>query len=100
MDSMAGFVLTLSRLGVGAIGTFFAILLWSQTRDFAWVLVIIGTLVAYAEVVFSTLEAFGIVSGELLSVSGIPLLRLALANLPMLLLTCAFISVIARRRGR
>ena len=66
MDSMAGFVLTLSRLGVGAIGTFFAILLWSQTRDAAWVLVIIGTLVAYAEVVFSTLEGFGIVPAELL----------------------------------
>jgi len=100
MDSMAGFVLTLSRLGVGAIGTFFAILLWSQTRDAAWVLVVIGTLLAYVEVVFSTLVVFGIVSGESLSVSGVPVLRLVLANLPMLLLTCAFITVIARRRPR
>jgi len=100
MDSMAGFLLTLSRLGVGAIGTFFAILLWSQTRDAAWVLVVIGTLLAYVEVVFSTLVVFGIVSGESLSVSGVPVLRLVLANLPMLLLTCAFITVIARRRPR
>ena len=100
MDSLAGFLLTLSRLGVGAIGTFFAILLWSQTRDAAWVLVIIGTLVAYAEVVFSTLESFGIVTAELFILSGIPVLHLALANLPMVLLTCAFISVIARRRPR
>ena len=100
MNSMAGFILTLSRLGVGAIGTFFAILLWSQTRDAAWVLVIIGTLVAYAEVVYSTLEAFGILSAEYFNLSGIPVLRLALSNLPMLLLTCAFIVVIARRRLR
>jgi hypothetical protein len=100
MDSTAGFVLTLSRLGVGAIGTFLAILLWSQTRDAAWVLVIIGTLVAYAEVVYSTLEAFGIVTSEYFTVSGVPVLRLALANLPMLLLACAFIVVIARRRLR
>ncbi len=100
MDSTAGFVLTLSRLGVGALGTFFAILLWSQTRDAAWVLVIIGTLVAYAEVVYSTLEAFGILSVESFSLSGIPVLRLVLANLPMLLLACAFIVVIARRRLR
>jgi len=100
MDSAAGFVLILSRLGVGAIGTFFAILLWSQIRDAAWVLVIIGTLVAYAEVVYSTLEGFGIVSAEYFNLSGIPVLRLALANLPMLLLTCAFIAVIARRRPR
>ena len=99
MDS-AGFVLTLSRLGVGALGTFFAILLWSQTRDSAWVLVIVGTLLAYAEVVYGTLEAFGIVTAEHFSLSGIPVLRLALANLPMLLLTCAFIVMIARRRLR
>ncbi len=100
MDSTAGIVLTLSRLGVGALGTFFAILLWSQTRDAAWVLVVIGTLVAYAEIVYTTLEAFGILSAEYFDLSGIPVLRLALANLPMLLLTCAFIVVIARRRLR
>jgi hypothetical protein len=100
MDSMADSVLTLSRLGVGAIGTFFAILLWSQTRDAAWVLVVIGTLVAYAEAVYSTLEGFGIVSAELFNLSGVPVLRLALVNLPMLLLTCAFVVVIARRRLR
>jgi hypothetical protein len=100
MDSTAGIVLTLSRLGVGALGTFFAILLWSQTRDAAWVLVIIGTLVAYAEIVYTTLEAFGILSAEHFNISGIPVLRLVLANLPMLLLTCAFIVVIARRRLR
>jgi hypothetical protein len=100
MDGIAGFLLTLSRLGVGAIGTFFAILLWSQTRDAAWVLVVVGTLLSYAEVVFSTLVIFGMVSGDILSVSGVPVLRLALANLPMLLLTCGFIIVIARRRPR
>jgi hypothetical protein len=100
MDSMAGFVLTLSRLGMGAIGTFFAILLWSQTRDAAWVLVIIGTLVAYVEVVFSTLESFGIVTGEFFYVSGFPVLRIVLANLPMALFTCGFIAMIARRRPR
>jgi hypothetical protein len=100
MDSMAGFILTLSRLGVGALGTFFAILLWSQTRDAAWVLVIIGTLLSYAEVVLSTLESFGIVGSDLLTLSGLPVLKLVLVNLPMALLACAFIVVIARRRPR
>jgi len=100
MDSMAGFVLTLSRLGVGALGTFFAILLWSQTRDPAWVLVIIGALLSYVEVVFTTLESFGIVASELFNLSGFPVLRIALANLPMALLACAFIVMVARRRPR
>jgi hypothetical protein len=100
MDSTAGFILIVSRLGVGAIGSFFAILLWSQTRDAAWVLIIIGTLVAYAQVVFATLSGFGILSGELFEVSGIPLAQLALENLPMLLFACAFIVMVVRRRLR
>ena len=100
MDSAAEFFLILSRLGVGAIGTFFAILLWSQTRDASWVLVIVGTLVSYVEIVFTTLERFGIVSGEMFMLSGLPLLRILLANLPMVLYICAFISMIARRRLR
>jgi len=100
MESTGEFFLILSRLGVGAIGTFFAILLWSHTRDAAWVLVIIGTLAAYAEVVFTTLERFGIITGELFVFAGFPVLRIVLANLPMVLFICAFISLIARRRLR
>ena len=100
MDSVAGSAITLSRLGVGAVGTFFAILLWSQTRDAAWVLVIIGTLLAYAQVVVSTLAGFGIIGGRLPEVSGIPLPQLVLENLPMLLYACAFIVMVARRRLR
>jgi len=93
-------VTLLSRLGMGAIGTFFAILLWSQTRDVSWVLVIIGTLVAYAEIVLSTLERFGILPETYFEVSGFPLLRVVLVNLPMLLYTLGFITMIARRRVR
>lgn len=93
-------VIMLSRLGMGAIGTFFAILLWSQTRDVSWVLVIIGTLVAYAEIVLTTLEQFGILPHSYFEISGFPLLRLLLVNLPTLLYTLGFISRIARRRLR
>jgi hypothetical protein len=100
MESMAEFTVILSRLGVGAIGTFFAILLWSQTRDSAWVLVIIGTLVGYAAVVYTTLERFGIVSGQIGLIPGFPLLQVLLANLPMVFYICAFISMIVRKRIR
>jgi hypothetical protein len=100
MESMAEFIVILSRLGVGAIGTFFAILLWSQTRDSAWVLVIIGTLVGYAAVVYTTLETFGIVSVQVSLLPGFPMLEVLLANLPMVFYICAFISMIARKRVR
>ncbi len=95
---LADFVMILSRLFIGAVGTFFAILLWSQTRDIAWVLVIIGTLVSYAEIVFTMLRRFGIISEESFYVSGIPVFELVLTNLPMLLFILAFIAVLSRKR--
>ena len=100
MESMGEFVLILSRLGVGALGTFLAVLLWSHTRDVSWVLVIIGTLVAYAEVVIATLERFGLIGSDLFVVAGFPVLRIVLANLPMILFSGAFISMLSRRRLR
>jgi hypothetical protein len=93
-------IVLLSRLGMGAVGTFFAILLWSQTRDVSWVLVIIGTLVAYAEIVLTTLESFGILTASYFEIYGFPVLRVLLVNLPMLLYTLAFITLMARRRVR
>ncbi len=95
---VADLILILSRLFIGAVGTFFAILLWSQTRDIAWVLVVIGTLISYAEIVFTTLESFGITEIELLTVSGIPVFKILLVNLPILFYTFAFITVISRKR--
>ena len=92
------FTVLLSRLATGAIATFFAILLWSQTRDVSWVLVIIGTLVSYAEIVLTTLETFGVVSSDLFYLSGFPVFEMVLVNLPLVFLTLAFISMIVRRR--
>ena len=128
---LAEFALLLSRLATGAIATFFAILLWSQTRftptcvgttrpghapaggtavhphvrgdhsgNGAWVLVIIGTLVSYAEIVFTTLEIFGVISADFFYVSGFPVFEMVLVNLPLVFLTLAFISMIVRKRLR
>ena len=94
------FTVLLTRLAAGAIATFFAILLWSQTRDVSWVLVIIGTLVSYVEIVFTTLETFGVVSTDFFEFSGFPVLEMVLVNLPLVFFTLAFISMIARKRLR
>lgn len=97
---LADFIVSLSRLTVGAFATFFAILLWSRTRDVAWVLVVIGTLVMYAEIVYNTLERFGMVAAELWSVGGVPLFKTVFINLPMIFYIAAFAVMIARKRGR
>ncbi|MDR0997800.1 MAG: hypothetical protein LBL70_01935, partial [Treponema sp.] len=49
-----------SRLFLGALASFFAIMLWSKTRDAAWMLMVMGTLTAYIESVYVILDLFGI----------------------------------------
>ena len=87
-----------ARLFSGALGTFFAILLWSRTRDVAWVLVIIGTLIAYAGIVYSTLKFFTIIVEEPVVIAGIHLIELVVENLPSCLYALGFIVMIRRKR--
>jgi hypothetical protein len=58
-------VVQFSKLILGAVATFLAIILWSKTRDTAWMLIVIGIIVSYVEVVFVTLNGFGIVRADL-----------------------------------
>ena len=90
----------LTRLILGAVGSFFAVLLWSKTRDLAWILIVIGTLVSYVDIVYTTLERFGIVEDSLLFFSGIPFFKIVLTNIPIVFFIIAFIVVITRRRYR
>lgn len=93
----------LTRLGVGAIATFLAILLWSITRDTAWMLIVMGTIVRYGEIMYSTFGAFGIAPVIQGSYFGLPLqtiLRIILTNLPTALYAVAFIVMLSRSRIR
>jgi len=90
-------ILILSRLIFGAIATFLAIVLWSRTRDAAWMLIVIGTIVGYGEVLFTTLESFGMVSLTALNIQGVSVFELVLANLPTVFFILAFAVMIARK---
>lgn len=92
-------VLRLAELIAGGIATFLAVTLWAHTRDTAWLLVIIAVIVRYADLVFVTLESFGIATLPAVSVLGMPLFRLILVVLWPLLLGAAFIVVLRRKRG-
>ncbi|WP_455382404.1 hypothetical protein [Salinispira pacifica] len=93
-------ILILSRLAFGAIATFLSIMVWSKTRDVAWMLIVIGTIIAYGEVVFTALEGFGLAQIDLLMVWGVSVVRLLFANLPTLFYSAAFLVVILRRTLR
>ncbi len=87
-----------SRLALGAFATFGAILLWSRTRDLAWTFLIIAAVLTYADIVLATLRGFGILGEDLLSYRGIPVLQIALADLPLLFAGVGFVLAASRKR--
>ena len=90
-------VYLVSRLGTAALAAFLAIVLWSRTRDLAWMLVVIGVISSYADILFSLLARLGLVDEVRFQLFGLPLGRILLANLPYLFL-CAALAVMIRRK--
>ena len=95
----ADLLVLIVRLSVGAIMTFFAILLWSNTRDTAWMFLVMGTILQYGEIMYTTFQAFGILHGETV-VFGIPVVRILLINLPAVFFTIGFIIAVSKARSR
>jgi hypothetical protein len=59
MDS-SQLIILVSRLAIGAVACFLAILLWARTRDIAWMFIVFGTIASYADIVYGILHVFGI----------------------------------------
>ena len=89
----------LSRLSLGALASFFAIMLWSKTRDVAWMLMVIGTIAAYVETVHAILNLFGI-SSRVLVIGSVPLISIILPCLPTVFFVAAFAVMVVRKYRR
>ena len=89
-------ILILCRLIPGALATFLAIMLWPKTRDPAWMLMAMGTIGLYAQMVYSILELLGIVGNGILSIGSVSLMSVFLPCLPMAFFSAAFLLMILR----
>jgi hypothetical protein len=94
---MGEFIYISSRLLLGALAAFFAIMLWSKTRDMAWMLMVIGTIAAYVETVYAILEMFGITEPSRLSIGSVPVASILLPNLPTIFFLSAFLVMVTRK---
>ena len=90
----------LSRLILGALASFFAIMLWSRTRDVAWMFMVIGTIASYVETVYSILKLFGINGGDVLVIGSVPLISIVLPSLPTVFFIAAFAVMVVRKYRR
>ncbi len=89
-------VFIISRLVFGAGSTFLAIILWSRTRDTAWMFIVVGTIFRYGQIMFDTFGVFGVVKSELVLVPGYLGIDTVLENLPYVFFMIAFIIMIRR----
>ena len=90
-------VLILCRLIIGALASFFAIMLWSRTRDIAWILVIIATIIAYVETIYSILRIIGIGGGNIFPENFTFLVSALLTCLPTVFIIAAFAVMVLRK---
>lgn len=90
-------VLVSSRLALGAVASFLAILLWSKTRDVAWMLMVAGTVASYADTVFAVLLRFGVADGSAFAIGSVPLASIIFPNLPTAFFIAAFSVMVSRK---
>jgi hypothetical protein len=90
----------LSRLSLGALASFLAIVVWSKTRDVAWMILVIGVILNYAEIVYAILGILGITEGTGVPMGSVSAITLALANLPACFFIAAFLVMIVRKLHR
>jgi len=90
-------VYIISQLVLGAAAVFFAILLWPRTRDAAWMMVIIGTILIYIETVYNILNVFGIGVDAFFLIGSVPVITFVLPSLRMLLFIAAFAIMVFRQ---
>ncbi|MCH5294901.1 MAG: hypothetical protein J1F14_03245 [Treponema sp.] len=90
MDS-AGVVMFFVRLFLGGAVSFFAILVWSKTRDRMWTTLALGMVVQFAGTVYDMLLSMGLAYFESAMLFGIPVLQFLFYVVPPALFITAFV---------
>lgn len=91
-------IFSIIKLSLGGILAFLAIMLWSKTREPAWVCLVAGAVTGYAGIVYDFLVKIGIVFAKTVLVphTEIPLSVLLFTVVPMLFVILAFILMLIK----
>ena len=91
-------LLFIVKLVLGGITAFLAIMLWSKTRDAAWMSLVAGAVTSYAGIVYDMMVRLGIIIPGGISVAGISLATLLFTVIPSCFFILAFILMLIRSR--
>lgn len=86
----------ISQLALGSVLTFLAIMLWSRTRNAAWMFIVIGVIVSYIEIVHSILSLFGMGGNNFLLIGSVPLISFVLPLTRMVFFIAGILVMIFR----
>ncbi|OHD10956.1 MAG: hypothetical protein A2Z96_06205 [Spirochaetes bacterium GWB1_48_6] len=91
-------IIFLVQLGFGFIAAVAAVYLWSLTREGAWLLAVLATVLSYTDVLFQFLDALGIFPMSTYQWGGVSLIRVGFAAGVPLLYALAFLLAAFRQR--
>lgn len=86
------------KLVLGGITAFLAILLWSKTRDPAWMSLVAGAITSYSGIVFTMMVDLGIISPGTVTFCSVPVVLLFFTIVPAFFFIIAFILMLIRSR--
>lgn len=86
------------KLVLGGIAAFFAILVWSKTREASWFFLVTGTILSYCGIVYEMLKSFGIITKNFYLLWGIPIIDFCFMVIPTLFFIIGFIIMLAKSR--
>ncbi|QTQ10866.1 hypothetical protein HRI96_00850 [Treponema parvum] len=98
MDQNAVIILYIVKFVLGGLAAFLAIMLWSKTRDPAWMSLVAGAVTGYTGIMFNMMLDLGIITAGGVEVFGIPLSVLVFTAVPSLFFILAFALMLIRSR--
>lgn len=78
------------------IMTFFAVFLWSRTRDISWMMIILSVIISYVGLLYELFLHLGVLGDEGFLFQGQNIVSLAFKIVPHLLFTISFALMIKR----
>lgn len=86
------------KLVLGGIIAFLAIMLWSRTRDFSWMFLVMAAVTGYSAIVFDLLFKLGLTKTKTIILLGneIPLAQLVLSVVPGIFVIISFILMLIK----
>lgn len=91
-------LLYIVKLVLGGILAFLAIMLWSRTRDAAWMSLVAGVVTTYAGLAYELFVKLGIILESRLEFFGIPVSSLIFTIVPSIFFILAFILMLFRTK--